>query len=223
MRLPIVRGPLRGARWLPASRGKILRVLLGTYEPEQTALFGSHVSPGGTLLDVGAHVGFYTILGSRLVGEEGAVWAFEPDPTNARYLREHVRVNGADNVRVEEAAVAAEEGSARFGGGSGSGTGRLTGSGELAVRTVALDPFCERHGISPTAMKVDVEGAEAGVIEGGERTLRRARPVIFLSTHGPEAHSRSVALLRDLGYALSPILGGSVDSSSEILALPGSG
>lgn len=221
MKLPIVRGPLRGTRWLPASRGKVLRVLLGSYEPEQAALFVGHVGSGGTFLDVGAHVGFYTLLGSRLVGERGQVWAFEPDPTNAGHLREHVRVNGADNVRVEEAAVASKEGSARFGGGSGSGTGRLTGSGEVAVRTVALDPFCERHGLSPTAIKVDVEGAEAEVIEGGEETIRRARPVIFLSTHGREAHGRSVGRLRDLGYTLAPILGGTVESSSELLALPG--
>lgn len=220
MRLPIVRGPLRGTGWLLASRGKILRVLLGTYEPEQTALFVRHVGPGGTFLDVGAHVGFYTLLGSRQVGPGGSVWAFEPDPTNARFLREHVRLNNADNVHVEQAAVAGEEGSARFGGGSGSGTGRLTGSGELAVRTVALDAFCERNGIAPTAMKVDVEGAEAGVIEGGEETVRRTRPVIFLSTHGPEAHGRSVVLLRELGYTLTPILGGTVEGSSELLALP---
>lgn len=220
MRLPIVRGPLRGTRWLLASRGKTLRVLLGTYEPEQTALFIRHVQPGGTFLDVGAHVGFYTLLGSRLVGREGHVWAFEPDPTNAHHLREHVRINGLSNVRVEEAAVAAEEGTARFGGGSGSGTGRLTGAGEVSVRTVSLDPLCACHGLEPSAIKIDVEGAETAVIEGASETIRRARPVIFLSTHGPDVHERSLGLLRDLGYDVTPILGESVESSSELLALP---
>lgn len=220
MRLPIVRGPLRGSRWLLASRGKTLRVLLGSYEPEQTALFVRHLRPGGTFLDVGAHVGFYTLLGSRLVGSDGGVWAFEPDPTNAHHLREHVRINRLANVHVEEAAVAAEEGSARFGGGSGSGTGRLTDAGKVSVRTVTLDDVCERHGRDPSAIKIDVEGAETAVIEGGTRTIRRARPVIFLSTHGPDVHERSVRLLRELGYELTPILGGSVESSSELLALP---
>ncbi len=223
MRLPILRGALRGAWWLPASRGKILRVLLGTYEPEQTALFVRHVQRGGTFLDVGAHVGFYTLLASRLVGPAGRVWAFEPDPTNARFLRDHVRINDAGHVHVEQAAVARTPGSARFGGGSGSGTGRLTEGGGRSVRTVALDSFCAEHGIVPTAVKMDVEGAEAEVIEGGAETLRRTRPVIFLSTHGPEAHGRSVGLLRELGYALTPILGDNVESSSEILALPDRG
>lgn len=220
MRLPIVRGPLRGTRWLLASRGKTLRVLLGSYEPEQTALFVRHVRPGGTFLDVGAHVGFYTLLGSRLVGGDGRVWAFEPDPTNAHHLREHARINRLSNVHVEEAAVAAAEGTARFGGGSGSGTGRLTEAGEVAVRTVALDPLCARHGLDPSAIKIDVEGAETAVIEGATETIGRARPVIFLSTHGREVHERSVGLLRDLGYDFTPILGGSVESSSELLAVP---
>lgn len=215
-----MRGPLRGAWWQPASRGKILRVLLGSYEPEQTALFVRHVGPGGTFLDVGAHVGFYTLLGSRLVGPEGRVWSFEPDPTNAGFLREHVRLNDAGNVQVREVAMAREAGSARFGGGTGSGTGRLTDTGDRAVRTVALDPFCVEHGITPTAVKMDVEGAEAAVIEGGSQVLRQARPVIFLSTHGPEAHGRSTELLRELGYTLTPILGDRVESSSELLALP---
>ena len=220
MRLPIVRGPLRGTWWLPASRGKILRVLLGSYEPEQTALFLRHVGPGGVLLDVGAHVGFYTMLGSRLVGPSGEVWAFEPDPTNVRYLREHVLVNRAGNVHVEQTAVADTEGAARFGGGSGSGTGRLTGGGYLEVQTVTLDAFCDRERITPTAMKIDVEGAEVGVLEGGASMLERARPVIFLSTHGPDVHGRSLALLRELGYDLAPILGGALENSSEVLALP---
>lgn len=220
MRLPILRGPLRGARWLLASRGKTLRVLMGTYEPEQTALFVRHVGPGGTFLDVGAHVGFYTLLGARRVGSEGRVWAFEPDVTNARHLRRHVAINGLSNVRVEEAAVAEADGTARFGGGSGSGTGRLTGSGDREVRTVGLDSLCDRHGLTPTALKIDVEGAEGAVIRGASETIRRARPVIFLSTHGPEAHERSVGLLRDLGYHLAPILGDTVEGSEELLAIP---
>lgn len=220
MRLPILRGPLRGARWLLASRGKTLRVLLGTYEPEQTASFVRHVRTGGTFLDVGAHVGFYTLLGSRLVGSDGLVWAFEPDSTNAGHLRGHVEINQLTNVHIEEAAVTERAGTARFGGGSGSGTGRLTDSGEQAVRTVSLDAFSELHGLTPTAMKIDVEGAEEAVIRGATETISRARPVIFLSTHGPEAHEPSVGLLRDLGYHLTPILGGTVESSSELLALP---
>lgn len=219
MRLPVLRGPLRGAWWDLRSGGKIARVLLGTYESEQVSLFTRHVGRGGTFLDVGAHVGFYTLLGARLVGPEGRVWAFEPEPRNARWLREHVRVNGVAHVAIEEAAVAAEDGTARFGGGRGTGTGRLTGAGSLEVRTVALDRFCDHHEIRPTALKVDVEGGEVAVLEGARVTLTTARPVVFLSTHGPNLAARSTALLEELGYTLRPIRDG-VATSPEVLGLP---
>ena len=87
LRFPILAGPLRGRWWLPATRGKLLRIYLGTYEREQTALFRELIRPGHTVLDVGAHVGYYTVLASALAGPRGAVWAFEPNPANAGCLR----------------------------------------------------------------------------------------------------------------------------------------
>lgn len=221
MRLPILAGPLRGRWWLPASRGKLLRIYLGTYEPEQTGLFERHVRPGDTVLDVGAHVGYYTVLSAVLAGPSGAVWSFEPNPTNAGFLRRHVEINGLAQVRVEQAAVSDAEGTARFDFGTGSGTGHLSSDGAIEVRTVRLDDFCAAHGIVPGAIKIDVEGAEAAVLEGGAKTIESARPVIFLSTHGPEPHAACVAWLRARGYALAPIVGGSVETASELLCSPG--
>lgn len=202
------------------SGGKVLRVLLGTYEPAMTRLVLDHLGRGGTFLDVGAHVGFYTLLASRRVAAMGQVWSFEPAPRNVRYLRLHVQVNGLGNVRVEEVAVAEEAGRARFGGGSGSGTGRLSGSGGIDVRTVALDPFCDRYSIVPTVIKIDVEGAEAAVLRGGLEMLRGARPVLFLSTHGPQIHAECADLLHHLGYQATAIRGGGGDPAAEALWLP---
>jgi FkbM family methyltransferase len=148
------------------------------------------------------------------------VHAFEPNPANADFLRRHVRINRLSNVRVEQAAVADRAGTARFDFGTGSGTGRLADAGALEVRTVRLDDYCAEHGLAPSAMKIDVEGAELSVLEGGRDTLARHRPVIFLSTHGPEVHHASLQVLRGLGYTLSPILGSDLDATSEVLALP---
>lgn len=220
MRLPVLAGRLRGRWWLPASRGKVLRILGGTYEPEQTRLFEAHVAPGATVLDVGAHVGYYTLLSAVLTGPTGRVLAFEPNPANAAFLRRHVAINGLDNVRVEQAAVSDAEGTARFDFGSGSGTGRLADSGAIEVRTVTVDGVCAEHGLVPAALKIDVEGAEAAVLRGAAATLERARPVVFLSTHGPDAHRKSLDLLRGHGYWLAPILGPDLDDAAEVLALP---
>jgi len=223
LRLPIVAGGLRGRWWLPASRGKVLRILNGTYEREQTRLFERHLRPGHTVLDVGAHVGYYTLLSSVLVGDAGRVWAFEPNPANAAFLRRHVEVNGRVNVRVEQAAVADADGTARFDFGTGSGTGHLADAGALEVRTLRLDGFCAEHGIRPDAVKIDVEGAELSVLRGAGDTFAAHRPVLFLSTHGAEVHRACLAWLRETGYQASPILGGDVETTTELLAVPAGG
>lgn len=220
LRLPIMGRPLRGYWWLPTSRGKVLRVLRGTYEPEQTAHFVRWIGPGATVIDVGAHVGYYTLLASMLAGETGSVWAFEPEPTNAAFLRQHMYLNHCSNVHVEQLAVSNESGRARFVCGKGSGTGHLDSGGDMEVRTVRLADFCEARGIKPNALKIDVEGAEIDVLEGARDVITTTRPVIFLSTHGPALHRQCMAWLRELGYTLKPILGGSVENTAEILALP---
>ena len=221
MRLPIWGGALRGRWWLPESRGKVLRVLGGTYEPEQTRLFQEHVRPGATVLDIGAHVGYYSLLSSVLAGDAGTVWAFEPNPRNCAFLRRHVEINRRGNVRVTEAAVSDAAGRARFDFGRGSGTGRLSVQGAVEVETVRLDDFAREQGIAPTAVKIDVEGAEVQVLDGARATLAEHRPVVFLSTHGAEVHRAGMALLRELGYRFRPILGSDAATTSELLCLPG--
>lgn len=217
MKLPILAGTLRGTWWLPASGGKLLRIFGGTYEPEQTRLFGEQLRPGATLLDVGAHVGYYTLLAARLVGSGGRVYAFEPNPRNCEFLRRHVAANGCANVRVEEAAVADTNGVARFDFGTGSGTGHLAESGAVEVRTLRLDDFCHDHDVKPDAIKIDVEGAELDVLRGAEQAIVAHGPTIFLSTHGAEVHARCLAWLRERGYALRPITGTDLDTATEVL------
>jgi FkbM family methyltransferase len=221
LRLPIIGGALRGRWWLPASRGKVLRILNGTYEREQTRLFQQHIRPGSTVLDVGANVGYYTLLASVLAGDSGRVHAFEPEPRNAEFLRRHAAINRRANVTVQQAAVSDRAGTARFDFGSGSGTGHLADAGAIEVRTLRLDDYCAEHGLAPTALKIDVEGAEVAVLEGARGMLERHRPVLFLSTHGPDVHRASLAILRGLGYRVAPILGGDVESTTEVLATHG--
>ena len=178
-----------------------------------------HLRAGDTVLDVGAHTGYYTLLASTLVGEEGRVWAFEPAPRNARYLRGNVEANGRENVRVTEAAVSDEEGTARFGGGTGTGTGRLTDEGDLEVRTLTLDGFCERHRLDPAVVKIDVEGAEARVLRGADDVLRTAGPVLFLSIHGRDVREACMALLASAGYRFEPVDGDGGRDGAEFVCL----
>lgn len=220
MRLPIVAGELKGQWWHAASGGKLLRVLAGRYEPEQTALFKSLITPGSVVLDIGAHVGYYTLLASTLTGPQGHVLAFEPNPRNCGFLRRHVAMNQRSNVAIEEAAVSDVDGTARFGFGTGSGTGHLAADGAVAVRTVRVDDVCGARGLVPTAFKIDVEGAELAVLHGAEATIAAHRPIIFLSTHGKTVHRECMSWLDSRGYGLEPILGTDVAHDTELLCQP---
>ena len=216
--LPVVRGALSGVRWSTRSGGKLLRVLLGTYEKEQTEAFERLVKPGHVLFDVGAHVGYYSLLSSRLVGAQGRVVAFEAMPRNARFLRHHLSANRCANVEVIEGAVSDHPGTARFARGTGSGTGRLADVGEIEVRTMTLDDVAKERGLVPDFLKIDVEGAEERVLDGAKQILEGRKPTLFLSTHGADIHARCCARLSALGYTLSPIFGGSLEAATEVLA-----
>jgi len=148
------------------------------------------------------------------------VAAFEAHPRNAAFLREHVRLNRLANVQVVEAAVARAPGRARFGGGTGTGTGRLDPRGDFEVEAVSLDAFCAGPDKGPDAVKLDVEGAELDVLEGSRQVLRGARPALFLSTHGPEVHRKCLDFLRPFGYAFRPMAGQDLETATEVLCLP---
>ncbi len=145
--LPIFSGPLKGDRWLLATRSSFF---FGTYEPAQTALFCKVVKPGDVVYDVGAHFGYYTLLASKLVGTEGRVLAFEPSPPNLARLYRHIELNRCSNVQVLELAVSDREGIAHFETRIGSGLGHLAPDGPVEVKVTQAGcatglPAAERH------------------------------------------------------------------------------
>ena len=208
--LPIVAGPLRGSRWMLATRSSFF---LGRYEPEQTALFQQHVRPGDVVYDIGAHFGYYTLLASRQVGSRGSVICFEPSPSNLHKLRRHIEANTLTNVRIVELAVSDREGTAHFETRTGSGVGHLSETGPLEVRTTRLDSLAAELP-APNVMKIDVEGAEVAVLHGAADTLRRSRPKLFLSVHSEELKRTCKEILANLNYEIREIL------DMELLALP---
>jgi FkbM family methyltransferase len=178
------------------------------------------IAPGATVFDVGAHVGFYTLLASTLVGTAGRVVAFEPLSRNLALLRRHVELNRLTNVDVVAGAVSDRGGMDRFSPGLDSYTGTLDLTG-LETPVVALDDLLS-NGALPLAthLKLDVEGAEGHVLNGAGLYLRQALPIVFLATHGNEVEARCLAILASLAYKVEPLIGSGVDDTGEYIALP---
>src|SRR5215475_4519706 len=193
---PILRGPLAGKKWLIASRSNFF---WGTYEPEQTQAFQKIIKPGDVVFDVGAHYGYYTLLSSELVGAKGKVFAFEPSPGNIPRLKKHLDINHCDNVQVIELALSDHAGTARFDNHAGSGVGHLSPDGQIEVQITSLDAISAKLP-APNVLKIDCEGAEIEVLKGGEKTIRSARPAIFLSTHGDDLKKTCFDELQNWGY-----------------------
>lgn len=219
--LPVIQGPARGLRWVVGSG--VNGCWLGSYEKPKQEQLSVALRSGDAFFDIGANVGFYTLLASRGVGATGSVVAFEPVPKNLSFLRRHVELNRLRNVRVFDCALSDCDGQGAFDCGDSSSTGRLSGGGALTVRTARLDTIMEQGSLTPPhCMKIDVEGAEAAVLRGAMVTLAKFRPMIFLATHGPEVHRECLAILSQLGYHCAPLDGRrDLLSTDELLARPG--
>jgi FkbM family methyltransferase len=186
---------------------------LARYEPQCVRVLRAAVAPGDVVLDVGANIGFYTMLLSRWVGPAGLVLAVEPDPENVALLRRNLAENRGDNVQVCPHAVGARPGPGLFSRDRATGAtghvGRSATAGELAVgtgrvqvvstRVETLDELADGRGVVPALVKLDIEGSEAQALEGAGRTLAEHRPVIVSEVSG-EGARRVLEILRGAGY-----------------------
>ena len=215
-RVRVLQGSLRGAVWVVGSATH--GCWLGTYERRKQAALSSILRPGDVFWDVGANVGFYSLLASRLTGSSGRVLSLEPLQQNLAYLREHLRLNHTTNVDVIAAAAGRERGRMSFAESPSPSMGRLDDEGGLEVEVVSLDELLEAHGRPPHVIKMDIEGGEVAALEGSRRLLERHHPTILLATHGWENHRKSCALLRDLDYRIRALAGGDPDTTDELIA-----
>ena len=217
-KVPIVQGRLRGNWWIVGSGQH--GFWLGSFDYDKQRLFEQLLKPGDVVYDIGAHVGFYTLLASKLVGPEGKVYAFEPLPRNLRYLREHLRLNHVTNVEVVEAAVSDVSEEVAFDQSSYHTWGHLDPNGTLRVRALKLDQAVLDLGFRPPKLvKVNVEGAEKAVLQGAREMIQLHHPIFIVSTHGDTIHRECCALLKEQGYELRSVYGPGSTENPAVLAM----
>lgn len=204
--------------WLHLNPRTGVDYLNGSGEEASQATIASRLRPGDVFYDLGANIGLFSLLAARLVGSEGRIFSFEPDPEIAARLRENAARNGSTNITVTEAGVWSLSGSRNFVAASAAspdrGTGTFVAEHEgRPIQCVSLDDFV-RTAAPPAAIKCDVEGAEVEVLRGATQTLKTYRPWILCETHSLECDRGARELLAGLGYELRTI------DAKHFLALP---
>jgi FkbM family methyltransferase len=198
---------------------------MGYHEYRETRLLKKLLNHGDTFVDVGANIGWFSILAASLVGEQGCVIALEPSKRIFEHLSANVALNSMTNIRAENVALSNQKGSARLSGiaddnaGTGTIVGPETSSGE-EVPTMRFDDYRSSQALEQmTLMKIDVERAEMLVLEGAHRSLNDAaiaNIVVEVSDERLRSTGNSsaelISLLRQCGYHISRLTNTGVQS-----------
>lgn len=168
-------------------------MVVDRYERATTDLFKQLLRPGMVFVDVGANIGYFSLLAAKLVGTEGKVYAFEPEPGNHGLLRKNIELNSYSNIQAIRKAVSNKsETTQLFLSALDSGSHSLYSEAargvneSVQVTTTTLDSFLAAEawpGID--LVKIDVEGAELGVLEGMESLIERSPALKLIVEYCP--------------------------------------
>lgn len=187
-----------------------LEMLTGRYEPETTRLFKRIVKREYVVIDIGAHIGYFTRLAARRVGKNGRVYAFEPDTENRTLLVQNTK--RFPNVAARNEAVTDRNGTVLFYHVRGStgchSTIAQDDAEHIEVPATTLDAFLSSVGVGRVdVIKMDIEGGEWNALKGMEKTLENVRHLIIeynpgaLTRAGAEPE-RLLSTLRAKGFSI---------------------
>lgn len=164
----------------------------GRYEPATTRLFQKTLTPGMVAVDIGAHVGYYTLLSAQLVGPTGKIYAFEPELGNHIILQKNIELNEYKNIIASRLAVTDRTGTATIyltsldSGRHSLFQHSIPKRGSAPIETTTLDFFLEARGWPHIDLiKVDVEGAEVAVLDGMSQLLIRSPKLKLIIEFNP--------------------------------------
>lgn len=182
----------------------------GSYEIFETELIKRLVQPADRVVDIGANIGYYSLLMSGLVGSKGKVYAFEPDPTNLDLLRRNIDFNNRENIVVVPEAVANRQGFSQFyvsdnnrGAHSLEATEALTAAGEVAI--TSLDHYFKSNRSNISLIKMDIQGAEYKALVGMKQVLVQNPQLILITEYWPYGLEKSGVAPKDYLRAIESL------------------
>ena len=218
--IQIQHGPAEGL-WIRVNPRTGQNVQRGIGEPQVQQALVDHLRPGMTFYDLGANIGYFSLIAARLVGPTGRVISFEADPEIAARLRENLARNRFSHASVEQKAVWSETTTVSFARvdpatSPDRGLGHVSPDSSrdtITVGAVSLDRYVTAEDC-PDFLKCDVEGAEAEVFQGANRLLAERRTILLVEMHGPENHHTLTEKFVRLGYTVRNL------DENHVLALP---
>lgn len=214
--ISIKRGPLKNYSWV-CNKAHQFWMPLGLYETQTATILGKYLQKGMTFIDIGANAGYFVLLGSKCVGENGKVVAFEPVTLNIKSINANISINKLENVIVEGAVLSDKEGMVSFTVEANNANSHISEmnithavSKELEVimvKSMKLDDYVLNQNIHVDVIKMDVEGAEVSVLRGSINTLKTHKPVCVVSTHSKECFDGCVKVFEQCGYKIEKIGG----------------
>jgi len=185
---------------------------LGTYEPDLQAALRAFTPEGSVVYDVGANIGYVSLMCAYCTGPEGQVFSFEPLPQNQQRLECNLALNGLQQrVSLVKAAVGRQSGATKFWVHASTSMGRLDSvlpdkgsfSSAIDVQVVSLDDFVFVEGNPPPDLvKLDIEGGEVDALPGMQRVLQENRPLLLVEIHGTQAGRVVWQQLQQAGYSM---------------------
>ena len=185
------------------------------YEPELTAMIQSETRPGDVAVDIGANIGYYTLILARCVGPDGRVFAFEPDPVNFAVLQKNILTNGYKNVVALNKALSDQAASAKlFLAPDNLADHRIFDPGDgrqsIPIETLVFDEFLADASVEINVIKMDIQGAEYRALRGMRSVLTRSRNITLFTEFWPyglfkagEADPEAfLRLLNELGFTI---------------------
>ncbi len=184
------------------------------YESEEIEIVKKRLKSGDTFVDVGAHIGKYTVFASKIVGPKGRVISIEAHPRNFQILKRNVELNKLKNVSLVNCACLDKNEKILFYEGNQSGMHSAVRPTKKSINVQArmLDRILEDakvRGID--GLKIDVEGAELNVLKGASHILKSSSPSIFVECVG--SHEKVAEFLKKFGYKMKRI-----SSSDDFIA-----
>ena len=162
------------------------------YEPNQTEIVKKYVHEGDIVVDIGAHVGYYTLLMAQLVGKNGKVYSFEPDPVNFQLLKKSVEINGFENVVLIQKAVSNITDKVKlFLGDNDSAINRIydaklgDAKESIDVESIRIDEYFKENDELVNFIKIDSEGSEIKIINGMKQFLSRNQELVMMTEFFP--------------------------------------